>query len=129
MPSVTGVAAPATWLAALAESLAAETGGKVRVASPAPEAGGFGVLRKVTGEPVEVLYYHGVARVSADFVVDCGTAVTGTFVGWSSATIGGVACQYQEFVHDPYARLALAHCSTSPAPPPSGPPAAEWPAD
>ncbi|GAA0808934.1 hypothetical protein [Spirilliplanes yamanashiensis] len=124
VPAVVGVAAPASWPAELAESLKADSGDVVHTSSPSPSSDTFSsVIGGTPGEVVEELIYDGVERVSADFVVRCRPEVRGTFVGWSSMTVGAVTCQYQEFPeYDAFQRLALHYCSRSPAPAPSEPP-------
>ncbi|GAB1694341.1 hypothetical protein KRM28CT15_61440 [Krasilnikovia sp. M28-CT-15] len=120
-PTITGVAAPASWLTDLAKSLKTATGQAVHTTSPSPDSQRFGVSSGGdAGQQVHIIIYSGVDRVSAGFTVQCDPLVEGTFVGWSSAVVGGVACQYQpDLAYDAFARLALKYCPDPVTAPPS----------
>jgi hypothetical protein len=128
-PSITGVAAPASWLAELGSSLARETKKPVRTTAPSAEGQRFGMASGP--EPVPVVLYTGIDQVSADFEVRCDPVVRGTFHAWSKTLAGGVACEYQpDILLDTFGRLALELCPNRPTPPPSEPvDAEEFPAD
>lgn len=123
-PSITGVAAPASWLPALAGSWRKSTGRPVHTTSPSPksESFGFGTLVVDDAEKPRLIIYTGVERVAADFEVHCNPTVRGTFLGWSVTVVGAVACQYQpDTEYDAFGRLALEHCPDPLTPPPSQP--------
>lgn len=125
MPSITGVAAPASWLVDLGKSLARETGKPVHTDAPSAEGQTFGVASGPDQAPVVI--YTGVEQVSADFEVQCNPTVRGTFHAWSKTEAGGVACEYEpEFQLDTFGRLALQLCPPDLlTPPPSDPVEAE----
>jgi hypothetical protein len=120
-PSITNVAAPASWLIDLGNSLARETGKPVHTDAPSAEGQSFGM---VSGpEQTPVVLYTGVDQVSADFEVQCNPTVRGTLHAWSQTVAGGVACEYQPDVQlDTFGRLALQLCPPDLlTPPPSDP--------
>lgn len=119
-PSITGVAAPASWLTDLGSALARETKKPVNTSAPTAEGQSFGVASGP--EQVQIMLYTGVDQVSADFEVQCDPTVRGTFHAWSKTVAGGVACEYQPDLHlDTFGRLALDLCPNRPTPPPSDP--------
>jgi hypothetical protein len=123
-PSITGAAAPASWLTELGGSLARQTGKPVHTTAPSAEGQSFGVPS--SGERVPFVFYTGVDRVSADFEVRCDPTVRGTFHAWSRTIGGGVACEHSADVRlDAFSRLALRLCPDLPKPPPSAPVDAE----
>jgi hypothetical protein len=123
-PSITGVAAPASWLIALGNSLAQKTGKPVHTDAPSAEGQSFGVASGPEQAPV--VLYTGIDQVTADFDLQCNPTVRGTFHAWSKTLAGGVACEYQPDVQsDAFGRLALQLCPPDLlTPPPSDPVAA-----
>ena len=123
-PSITGVAAPASWLTELGGSLTRQTGIPVHLTAPSAEGQSFGVPS--SGEEVPFVLYTGVDRVSADFEVRCDPTVRGTFHAWSRTISGGVSCEHSADVRlDAFGHLALQLCPDLPKPPPSAPVDAE----
>ncbi|MBW6435349.1 hypothetical protein KZ829_16550 [Actinoplanes hulinensis] len=122
-PSISGVAAPADWIPALADSLSAETGHDIQSGPvPAPTDGaGFSIF----GGPdpiTEVLLYTGARSVSATFTVACDQPQHGTFTSWTTASSGVAACSEPTADEDPFAAFARAHCAAIQSPQPSAPP-------
>jgi hypothetical protein len=132
-PSITDVAAPASWLPALAGSLSAHLGRPVHATTPSAEGQSFGVTSG-SGQ-ADLVLYTGVDQVSADFDVRCSpgspgkaasgdvpATVHGTFHAWSRVVPGGVSCEYTPPAElDPFGRLALKLCPAQPTSPPSTP--------
>lgn len=123
-PSITGVAAPASWLTELGSSLAKQTKKPLHTTAPTVEGQSFGVPS--SGEQVQFVFYIGVDRVSADFEVRCDPTVRGTLHAWSRAIGGGVSCEESADIQlDAFGRLALELCPDLAKPPPSAPVDAE----
>jgi hypothetical protein len=121
--SIEGLSAPDSWLTPLAaglqQKIQSSTKDKIEVRTgPAriPDGEQYGLFLVDPANP-DMLRYEGVSTITADFTVDCGTALTGTFTAWTDATSGSLACAATEPATDPLDRLARAHCPTPPSTP------------
>ncbi|MBM2616125.1 hypothetical protein JIG36_11210 [Actinoplanes sp. LDG1-06] len=118
-PSIEGVDAPDSWLAALATDLARQSRKAAYATPPEPAADGTGF--GFGGDDADhSIVYTGVERLDAGFEVACSPTVRGTFHTWTDTRIGGVACAYSDGVElTAYDRLALKFCPTPVTAPPS----------
>lgn len=116
-PSIAQVAAPDDWIARLAGSLSAETGGKVGTGPARVPDSTFGLVGNPDDASIrETLLYEGAEVVSAGFAVDCDGTVSGTFTSWTATSVGSVTCGQLEEPAEPMGRLARRHCPRTPAP-------------
>lgn len=119
-PSISGVDAPAPWLAELGDSLTRHTGQPVHTDAPSAEGQSFGVLSTAQDGPA--VLYIGVNRISADFAVRCDRTVRGALTAWIKVVASGVSCGYTSGVQlDVFGREALKLCPNPPASPPAEP--------
>ena len=116
-PSIAQVAAPEDWTARLAESLSAETGGKVQAGPARVPDSTYGLVGNRDDDSIpETLLYEGAEVVSAGFSVDCDGPVSGTFTSWTATSVGSVTCGQLEEPSEPMGRLARRYCPRTPAP-------------
>lgn len=115
VPSISGVAAPASWVPELARSLSARTGDRVHALPPTDKDEEFTI--GVPGR-VRTIAYLGVVRISAAFTVHCAPSVRGTFTSWTAVKKDVVPCGRTPPA-DPLARRAHEYCAgaTPPAVP------------
>ncbi|MBB2948919.1 hypothetical protein FB565_008705 [Actinoplanes lutulentus] len=116
--SITQVAAPQAWTAALAASLGKEIGRTVKTGTAATGTSRHLLLSEGQDDPAipELLLYETAETITATFTVGCATPVTGTLTAWTSATAGSVTCGSRREPAEALGRLARAHCPRTAAP-------------